>query len=129
MVRERTGKRILRMRSSNYTLYGDMSGRVMRILADITPDFELYSIDEAFLGLGGFETRLAGHGRALRQRVLQWTGFPVSVGIAANKTLAKMGNHRASRFGRETLRYAAAGAARGSTTQRGSLSSRYDELG
>src|ERR1700727_1482648 len=51
------------VRSSNYTLYGDMSGRVMRVLADFTPELELYSIDEAFLGLGGFETRLQVHGR------------------------------------------------------------------
>jgi DNA polymerase V len=52
-----------------------MSGRVMRILADFTPELELYSIDEAFLGLGGFETRLEAHGRALRQRVLQGPVF------------------------------------------------------
>jgi len=97
MVRERISARILRMRSSNYTLYGDMSGRVMRILADFTPELELYSIDEAFLGLGGFEMQLEAHGRALRQRVLQWTGIPVSVGIAATKTLAKVANHRAKK--------------------------------
>jgi DNA polymerase V len=97
LLRERISARVLRMRSSNYTLYGDMSGRVMRILADFTPELELYSIDEAFLGLGGFETRLEVHGRALRQRVLQWTGIPVSVGIAATKTLAKVANHRAKK--------------------------------
>jgi DNA polymerase V len=97
LLRERISARILRMRSSNYTLYGDMSGRVMRILADFTPELELYSIDEAFLGFGGFETRLEAHGRALRQRVLQWTGIPVSVGIAATKTLAKVANHRAKK--------------------------------
>src|SRR5271156_2945643 len=51
------------VRSSNYTLYGDMSARVMRVLADFTPDLEIYSIDEAFLGLGGFETRIEGHAR------------------------------------------------------------------
>jgi nucleotidyltransferase/DNA polymerase involved in DNA repair len=96
-VRERISACVLRMRSSNYTLYGDMSGRVMRILADFTPDLELYSIDEAFLGLGGFETRLEAHGRALRQRVLQWTGIPVSIGIAATKALAKVANHRAKK--------------------------------
>src|SRR5271170_6054125 len=53
VVRERIDGRILRMRSSNYTLYGDMSARVMRVLAAFTPELELYSIDEAFLGLGG----------------------------------------------------------------------------
>ena len=97
MVRERLGAKIPRMRSSNYTLYGDMSARVMRILADFTPDLELYSIDEAFLGLAGFEQRLETHARMLRQRVLQWTGIPVSVGIAATKTLAKVANHRAKK--------------------------------
>src|SRR3978361_237217 len=48
------------VQSSNYTLYGEMSSRVMRVLADFTPDLEIYSIDEAFLGFGGFETRLEG---------------------------------------------------------------------
>src|ERR1700754_1847856 len=85
------------VRSSNYTLYGDMSARVMRVLAGFTPDLELYSIDEAFLGLSGFEHRLEAHARELRARVIQWTGISVSVGIAATKTLAKVANHRAKK--------------------------------
>jgi DNA polymerase V len=85
------------VRSSNYTLYGDMSARVMRTVAGFTPDLEIYSIDEAFLGLGGFERRLEGHARELRCRVLQWTGIPVSVGIAPTKTLAKVANRRAKK--------------------------------
>ena len=85
------------VRSSNYTLYGDMSARVMRTIAGFTPDLEIYSIDEAFLGLGGFETRLECHARALRRTVLQWTGIPVSVGIAPTKTLAKVANRRAKK--------------------------------
>jgi DNA polymerase V len=97
VVRERIGERDLRMRSSNYTLYGDMSARVMRVLSDFTPDLEFYSIDEAFLGLGGFEHRLEAHASELRARVMQWTGIPVSVGIAATKTLAKVANHRAKK--------------------------------
>jgi DNA polymerase V len=96
-VRERIGERVLRMRSSNYTLYGDMSARVMRVLADFTPELEFYSIDEAFLGLGGFGHCLETHATELRRRVLQWTGIPVSVGIAATKTLAKVANHRAKK--------------------------------
>jgi DNA polymerase V len=80
------------VRSSNYTLYGDMSARVMRVLSDFTPNLEIYSIDEAFLGLSGFEARLETHARELRQTVLQWTGIPVSVGIAPTKTLAKVAN-------------------------------------
>ena len=83
------------VRSSNYTLYGDMSARVMRTVAGFTPDLEIYSIDEAFLGLGGFDQRLEGHARELRRTVLQWTGIPVSVGIAPTKTLAKVANRRA----------------------------------
>jgi DNA polymerase V len=62
-----------------------------------TPDLEIYSIDEAFLGLSGFEQRLESHARALRETVLQWTGIPVSVGIAATKTLAKVANRVAKK--------------------------------
>jgi DNA polymerase V len=97
LLRARIDARTLRMRSSNYTLYGDMSARVMHVLAGFTPDLEFYSIDEAFLDLGGFEHRLDAHGRELRERVLQWTGIPVSVGIASTKTLAKVANHRAKK--------------------------------
>ena len=85
------------VRSSNYTLYGDMSARVMRTVAGFTPDLEIYSIDEAFLGFGGFERRLESHARELRRTVLQWTGIPVSVGIAPTKTLAKVANRRAKK--------------------------------
>jgi nucleotidyltransferase/DNA polymerase involved in DNA repair len=66
------------VRSSNYTLYGDMSGRVMDVLSRFTPDLEIYSIDEAFLGMDGFGARLEAEARAA---VLQWTGIPVSMGI------------------------------------------------
>jgi len=85
------------VRSSNYTLYGDMSARVMSVLNQFTPDLEIYSIDEAFLGLQGFGDRLESHARALRAAVLRWTGIPVSVGIAPTKTLAKVANHIAKR--------------------------------
>lgn len=85
------------VRSSNYTLYGDMSARVMRVLAGFAPELEVYSIDEAFLDLGGFERRLTAHGEELRRTVLQWTGIPVSVGIAATKTLAKAANRKAKK--------------------------------
>jgi DNA polymerase V len=85
------------VRSSNYTLYGDMSGRVMNILAGFTPDLEIYSIDEAFLSMAGFETRLERHALELRATVQQWTGIPVSVGVAATKTLAKVANRVAKK--------------------------------
>jgi len=85
------------VRSSNYTLYGDMSGRVMRVLADFSPNLEVYSIDEAFLSLSGFEPRLHDHAVNLRRTVLQWTGIQVSVGIAPTKTLAKVANRFAKK--------------------------------
>lgn len=79
--------------SSNYTLYGDMSARVMDTLRGYTRDVEVYSIDEAFCGLAGIAASgLEEHGRLLKAKVKQWTGIPVSVGIAATKTLAKAAN-------------------------------------
>jgi DNA polymerase V len=84
--------------SSNYTLYGDLSQRVMETLERFSPDLEIYSIDEAFLSLVGFERRnLTDYGRAIRKTVKQWTGLPVSVGIAETKTLAKIANRVAKR--------------------------------
>ena len=84
--------------SSNYTLYGDMSQRVMETLEQFCPDLEVYSIDEAFLSLVGFERRdLTEYGRQIRQTVKQWTGIPVSVGIAETKTLAKIASRIAKR--------------------------------
>ena len=85
------------VRSSNYTLYGDLSSRVMKTLADFTPNLEIYSIDEAFVGLEGFEGRAEQHTRALRETVMRWTGIPVSVGVAATKTLAKVANRFAKK--------------------------------
>ena len=81
--------------SSNYTLYADMSSRVMDTLATFTPDIEIYSIDEAFLNLAGFKCSLADYGRQMQQTVKKWTGMPVSIGIAHTKTLAKIANHLA----------------------------------
>ncbi len=77
--------------SSNYALYGDMSARVMETLHEFTPEVEVYSIDEAFLDLSGCrEADLSELGRRIRAQVYQWTGIPVSVGIAETKTLAKV---------------------------------------
>lgn len=82
--------------SANFSLYGDLSQRVMNVLADQAPRIEVYSIDEAFLDFGtmpGFD--LESCARQLRQTVRRWTGIPVSVGIASSKTLAKAANHAA----------------------------------
>jgi DNA polymerase V len=84
--------------SSNYTLYGDMSQRVMETLDPFSPDLEIYSIDEAFLNLSGFTARnLTEYGHLIRATVKRWTGLPVSVGIAETKTLAKIANRIAKR--------------------------------
>ncbi|GAB1366270.1 Y-family DNA polymerase [Candidatus Cloacimonadaceae bacterium] len=85
--------------SSNYALYGDMSARVMEVLAMFTPELEIYSIDEAFMWLNGFRTRdLEEFGRRVKRTVFKWTGIPVSVGISTTKTLAKIANHFAKRI-------------------------------
>lgn len=88
----------LEIYSSNYALYGDMSARVMNILAQFTPDLEIYSIDEAFLELTHRQredvSRIAYR---LRRIVQQWTGIPISIGIGATKTLAKLANRLAKR--------------------------------
>ena len=89
--------------SSNYALYGDMSSRVMRILEQFSPDVEVYSIDEAFLKLDGFDAYdLDMHGYEMRQRVLKWTGIPTCVGIAPTKALSKVANKIARKFPKET---------------------------
>jgi DNA polymerase V len=95
--KEKYQKQDVRVRSSNYTLYGDMSARVMRTLTHFSPRQEIYSIDECFLGLEGFDGRLENHAREMRATVFQWTGIPVSVGIAPSKTLAKIANRAAKK--------------------------------
>ena len=82
--------------SSNYTLYADMSARVMNNLARFTPDVEIYSIDECFLSLAGF-SNLETLCTQMRQQVIQNTGIPVSVGVAPSKTLAKVANRMAKK--------------------------------
>src|SRR5438105_11482001 len=88
------GRKDIVMLSSNFALYADMSGRVMEVLSTFSPDMELYSIDEAFLVLND---RFEEIGAAMREKVRQWTGIPISVGIAPTKTLAKLANERAKK--------------------------------
>ena len=84
--------------SSQYALYGDLSRRFMRVLAQFSPVQEVYSIDECFLDFTGFNhLDLTDYGQTIRQRVLQWVGLPVCVGIAPTKTLAKLANHVAKK--------------------------------
>lgn len=83
--------------SSNYTLYGDLSSRVMSTLARFTPNLEVYSIDEAFLDLDGMPRDVVDYSRHIRETVGKWTGIPVSVGIGPTKTLAKVANRTAKK--------------------------------
>lgn len=84
--------------SSNYTLYGDMSDRVMKTMAQFVPRLEIYSIDEAFLDLHDLpHTDLLTLGVIIRKTVMKNTGIPVCVGIAPTKTLAKMANRYAKK--------------------------------
>ena len=81
----------VRVFSSNYTLYGDISRRVVEVYQDFSPTVEVYSIDECFMDLGGFKDREA-HAQKMRKAVLRRVGIPVRVGIASTKTLAKCAN-------------------------------------
>jgi DNA polymerase V len=84
--------------SSNYTLYGDLSARVMTTLTEWTPEVEVYSIDEAFLKFATLPLdALTAYGQTMRATIHQWTGIPVSIGIASTKTLAKLANRLAKR--------------------------------
>lgn len=78
--------------SSNYTLYGDMSARMMHTLAGCTPDLDVYSIDEAWLDLTGIDDDLTDYGQNIVQRVQQHIGLPVSIGIGPTRVLAKLAN-------------------------------------
>jgi DNA polymerase V len=86
--------------SSNYTLYGDMSNRVVSALREFSPDMEVYSIDESFLRVETTARIYGGHttmGHIIRERVRRWTGLPVCVGFGETKTLAKFANHLAKK--------------------------------
>ncbi len=82
--------------SSNYTLYGDLSARVMDILSQLAPELEIYSIDEAFLNLDGMRD-LPSYGLRVHSTIMQWTGIPTCVGIGPTKVLAKIANHVAKK--------------------------------
>ena len=84
--------------SSNYALYGDISQRVMETLSSFSPNVEIYSIDEAFLGFNGFKNyELNTYCRHMREKVKKWVGIPVSIGLSETKTLAKIANHLAKK--------------------------------
>jgi DNA polymerase V len=86
--------------SSNYSLYGDFSARVMSVLDSLAPEIFVYSIDEAFLRIDGIEASepLAAYGQRVRATVLQQTGLTCGIGIAQTLTLAKLANHAAKHW-------------------------------
>jgi len=89
--------------SANFVLYGDMSARVMAIVASFVPDIEIYSIDEAFLLFEGFEQYdLVEYGKKIRKTIYKSTGIPVSIGFAPTKALAKIANRIAKKFPEKT---------------------------
>ena len=96
-VRSLVDRGELLVRSGNMTLYRDMSKRVMSVIRRFMPNIEIYSVDECFLELEGVDDK-EKFGRTLVRTVKQWTGIPVSVGIAPTKTLAKVASHFAKKY-------------------------------
>jgi DNA polymerase V len=92
-VRARLGDAGIVALSANFTLYGDMSNRMMSLAAGLGPGQEIYSIDECFVDLGGVPGDLGARARKLVSRIEDWIGVPTGVGIAPTKTLAKLANH------------------------------------
>jgi DNA polymerase V len=87
------------VRSSNYTLYGDLSGRIMSILSSASPKLEVYSIDEAFMVMDGMNSeQIKPVAHSLVHQIRKWVGVPVSIGIADTKTLAKVASHFAKKY-------------------------------
>ena len=91
----RNGVKVL---SSNYELYGDMSRRVVSVLSRFTPKMEIYSIDESFLNFDGFKSPLI-LARKIRETVSRWTGIPISIGLGPTKTLSKLANRLSKKDG------------------------------
>lgn len=88
--------------SSNYTLYGDMSRRIMQLLSEFSPEIEIYSIDEAFLSFKGINQNLINYSAMIKNIIKQYTGIPVSIGIGPTKVLAKVANQYAKKNKKET---------------------------
>jgi DNA polymerase V len=93
--------------SANFTLYGDMSDRMMSLAAGLGPAQEIYSIDESFIDLSGMRGDLTDRARRIRARIHAWVGIPCGVGIGTTKTLAKLANHIAKTAERKPGSYPA----------------------
>jgi DNA polymerase V len=84
--------------SANFELYGDVSRRITQLLTSITPRIEIYSVDESFLDLSQLQiTDYKAWGKVVREKILQWVGMPVSIGVAPTKTFAKLASDRAKK--------------------------------
>lgn len=98
-IRELLKEKNVKVFSSNYPLYGDLSNRVMKILEGFTPNVEIYSIDEAFLNFDGMSiSEYHDYGIQMKKRVQKWVGIPVCVGFAPTKALSKVANRIAKKF-------------------------------
>lgn len=98
LIRDRLDKHGVVVRSSNYTLYGDMQRRVLAAVDEFASEVEIYSIDESFLDLTHFSDRdLIAHANGMRDQVKRWTTIPTCVGIGPTKTLAKLANAAAKK--------------------------------
>ena len=97
-VKNLVKKNNVKIFSSNYALYGDLSRRVMKVLKGFSDKIEIYSIDEAFLDLSHIkDDQVEEYGKKIRNKVLKWIGIPTSVGISSTKTLSKVANHIAKK--------------------------------
>ena len=98
-IRELLKEKNVKVFSSNYPLYGDLSNRVMKTLEAFTPNLEIYSIDEAFLNFDGMSiSDYHDYGIQMKKRVQKWVGIPVCVGFAPTKALSKVANRIAKKF-------------------------------
>ncbi len=101
-IKELCKKNNIHVYSSNYSLYGDMSRRVMRTLSEFSPEMEIYSIDEAFLSFKGMNKDLIQYSIEIKNTVKKYTGIPVSVGLGPTKVLAKLANNYAKKNKKQT---------------------------
>ncbi|WP_163398567.1 Y-family DNA polymerase [Flavobacterium fluviatile] len=98
-IRELVKEKNVKLFSSNYPLYGDLSNRVMKILEQFTPNVEIYSIDEAFLNFDGLNILdYQDYGMQMKSRIQKWVGLPVCIGFAETKALSKVANKIAKEF-------------------------------
>jgi DNA polymerase V len=102
-VRDLIKQHNIRIFSSNYALYGDLSHRVMKILENYTPNVEVYSIDEAFLNFSGMTIPdFNAYGSEIQHRILKWLSIPIGIGFASTKALSKVANKIAKKFPERT---------------------------